>query len=87
MLRKNPESLPKGLNGVEVWRAIATIRSVNWSVVVELPTAEAYTPVRNLILTMAVSLSLATLTAVVLGFFISRRIVSPLQSLTVVAAQ
>ncbi len=77
----------QGLKGVEVLGAIAPIRSVNWSVVVELPTAEAYTPVRNMILAMVGALSLATFTAVVLGFFFSRRIVSPLQTLTAAAAQ
>lgn len=77
----------QGLKGVEVLGAIAPVSAVNWSVVVELPTAEAYTPVRNLILAMAAALSLATLIAAGLGFLFSRRIVSPLQNLTAVAAQ
>ncbi|HAX80075.1 MAG TPA: hybrid sensor histidine kinase/response regulator [Cyanobacteria bacterium UBA11372] len=77
----------RGLKGVEVLGAIAPVRSVNWSVVVELPTAEAYSPIRNQILVMIGALSLATLGAVGLGFLFSRRIISPLKNLTAAAAQ
>jgi signal transduction histidine kinase/DNA-binding NarL/FixJ family response regulator len=77
----------RGLKGVEVLGAIARVRSVNWSVVVELPTAEAYAPIRNQILVMVGALSLATLGAVGLGFLFSRRIISPLKNLTDAAAQ
>ncbi|MFB2972360.1 cache domain-containing protein [Aerosakkonema sp. BLCC-F183] len=77
----------RGLQNEEVLGAIAPIDSVDWSVVVELPTAEAYAPVRNQILVMVGALSLATFTAVVLGFYFSRRLVKPLESLTVAAAQ
>jgi signal transduction histidine kinase/DNA-binding response OmpR family regulator len=77
----------RGLKDVEVLGAIAPVRSVNWSVVVELPTAEAYAPIRNQILVMAGALCLATLGAVGLGFVFSRRIISPLKNLTDAAAQ
>ena len=84
---RKPLTIYQGLKGVEVLGAIAPVKNVNWSVVVELPTAEAYAPVRSLILVMAGTLSLATLTAAGLGFLFSRRIVSPLQTLTAAAAQ
>ena len=77
----------RGLKGVEVLGAIAPVRSVNWSVVVELPTAEAYAPIRNQILVMVGALCLATLGAVGLGILFSRRIISPLKNLTDAAVQ
>jgi GAF domain-containing protein len=71
-----------GLNGVEVLGAIAPIPSVSWNVVVELPTAEAYAPVRNMLMVMGVALMIAILLAIGLGILISRQVVTPLQRLT-----
>ncbi|MDB9511792.1 cache domain-containing protein [Kamptonema animale CS-326] len=77
----------QGFKGVEVLGAIAPIASVNWAVIVELPTAEAYTPVYNLILTMTGSLLVATLIATGTGFFAAKKIIYPLERLTAAAAQ
>lgn len=80
-----PVTVYKGLKDEEVLGAIAPVRSVGWAVIVELPTAEAYAPIRNLIWTMAGALILATGVTVGLGFLFSRRIVKPLQQLTTAA--
>lgn len=80
-----PVTVYKGLNNEEVLGAIAPVRSVSWSVIVELPTAEAYAPIRSLIWTMAASLGLTTLIAAGVGFLFSRRIVKPLRQLTTAA--
>ncbi|HXV98158.1 MAG TPA: cache domain-containing protein, partial [Anaerolineae bacterium] len=71
-----------GLNGIEVLGAIAPIPSVGWNVVVELPTAEAYAPVRNMLIVMGVVLSIGVLLAVGFGILIGRQVVTPLQRLT-----
>ncbi|HEY9726849.1 MAG TPA: PAS domain S-box protein [Chroococcales cyanobacterium] len=76
-----------GLKGVEVIGSIAPIRSLRWKVVVELPTAEAYAPVRRMLFVMGVVLVLALVVAASLGVFFSRKIVRPLQRLTRAAAQ
>ncbi|MBD2744618.1 PAS domain S-box protein [Coleofasciculus sp. FACHB-1120] len=77
----------QGLRGVEVVGAISTIRNGRWKVVVELPTLEAYAPVRKMLLVMGIALSGAILVATELGWFFSRQIVLPLQRLTKAAAQ
>ncbi len=82
-----PLSPYQGLKGVEVIGSIAPIRSLRWKVVVELPTTEAYAPVRQMLLVMGVALVLAIVLAAGLGVFFSRQIVRPLQVLTRAAAQ
>ena len=80
-----PVTVYRGLKDEEVLGAIAPIRSVGWAVIVELPTAEAYAPIRNLIWTMAGALTLATGVTVGVGFLFARRIVKPLRQLTAAA--
>ncbi|MEE3719478.1 adenylate/guanylate cyclase domain-containing protein [Tumidithrix elongata RA019] len=82
-----PVTVYRGLKDEEVLGAIAPVRSVGWAVIVELPTAEAYAPIRNLIWTMAGALTLATGVTVGVGFLFARRIVKPLQQLTAAAEQ
>jgi class 3 adenylate cyclase len=82
-----PVTLYKGLKNEEVLGAIAPIRSTSWSVIVELPTIEAYAPIRNLIYSMVVSLTLAIIVTFGVGFVFARRIVKPLQKLTTAADQ
>ncbi|MBW4495617.1 MAG: PAS domain S-box protein [Oscillatoria princeps RMCB-10] len=77
----------KGLKGVEVLGAIAPVRSVHWKVIVELPTAEAYAPLRQMLRVMALTLAVATAFAGALGLFFSQEIISPLQRLTAAATQ
>jgi methyl-accepting chemotaxis protein len=80
-----PVTLYKGLKNEEVLGAIAPIHSTSWSVIVELPTTEAYAPIRNLIYTMVASLTLATIVTFGVGFIFARQIVKPLQKLTTAA--
>ncbi len=87
MLQAKSLNVYKGLKGVEVLGAIAPVRSVSWLVVVELPTAEAYQPIYNMILTMTISLVVIIVVVIILGFLFSKRIVSPFQRLTMAAAQ
>ena len=77
----------RGLRGVEVLGAFAPIDSVGWHVVVELPTAEAYASVRNMLLVMGSALLITVVAAVGLGFVFSRQVVGPLQRLTAASAQ
>jgi signal transduction histidine kinase len=77
----------QGLKGSEVLGAIATIKNGNWAVIVELPTDEAYGPVKSLIFTMGGVLFIATISATAIGFLFSRNIISPLEHLTHAAAQ
>ncbi|ERT08021.1 HAMP domain protein [Lyngbya aestuarii BL J] len=76
----------QGLTGQEVLGAIAPVRNVYWNVVVELPTYEAYAPVRRLIISMIGLLLIAIFSAVGVSFFLSNLLVYPLKILTQVAA-
>ncbi|MEP6518318.1 PAS domain S-box protein [Microcoleus vaginatus] len=76
-----------GLKQVEVLGATALVRSVNWNVVVELPTAEAYAPVYQMLSVMGGSLAVATIVAVGIGFLFIRQIVVPLHRLTTAATE
>lgn len=76
----------QGLKGQEVLGAIAPVRNVYWNVVVELPTYEAYAPVRRLIISMIGLLLIAIFSAVGVSFFLSNLLVYPLKTLTQVAA-
>lgn len=76
-----------GLKQVEVLGASALVRSVNWNVVVELPTAEAYAPVYQMLSVMGGSLAVVTMVAVGIGFLFIRQIVVPLQHLTTAATE
>lgn len=77
----------EGLNGPPVLGTIAPIRSVRWNVVVELPAAEAYQPLRTLLLAMGAALSLTLLLAVAASVLLARQIVHPLQRLTQASAR
>jgi GAF domain-containing protein/HAMP domain-containing protein len=77
----------QGLNGVEVIGNLAPIHSVRWSVLTELPTAEAYAPSRNMLIVMGVALVGAIALAVGSGLFLTQEIVEPLQRLTEASAQ
>ncbi|TAF53210.1 MAG: response regulator [Oscillatoriales cyanobacterium] len=57
----------RGWRGVEVMGTGAIVRRVQWMVVVELPTAEAYAPVRSLIYVMGAVTAVSALAAVGLG--------------------
>ncbi|MEG4106725.1 PAS domain S-box protein [Microcoleus sp. S13_C5] len=77
----------QGLNQVEVLGASALVRSVNWKVVVELPTAEAYAPVYQMLSVMGGSWAVVTIVAVGIGFLFIRQIVVPLERLTTAATE
>ncbi|HEY9615453.1 MAG TPA: cache domain-containing protein [Microcoleaceae cyanobacterium] len=85
--RATPPQVYEGLQHQEVLGAAAPVRSTYWRVIVELPTAEAYAPVRALIWVTAGALGIATTIAAGLGFVLSRRIISPLRKLTTAAAE
>jgi anti-anti-sigma regulatory factor/HAMP domain-containing protein len=75
-----------GLDSQEVIGAIAPIRSVNWHMIVELPTAEAHALLRTMLIVMGFVLTAATIITAGWGLFLARRIVAPLQHLTHAAA-
>ncbi len=82
-----PLTVYQGLNNVEVLGAVTGVGSTHWYVVAELPTAEAYAPVRYMLFVMGAALALVTVAAVGVGFVLSRRIVLPLRHLTKAAAK
>ncbi|MGE5656893.1 MAG: ATP-binding protein [Actinomycetota bacterium] len=75
-----------GLKGQEVLGAVARVRRVQWTVVVEQPTAEVYAPVYQMIAVMGEAVTGAILLAIITGFAISNSIVLPLRYLTAAAA-
>ncbi|TAF33384.1 MAG: response regulator [Oscillatoriales cyanobacterium] len=77
----------RGWRGVEVMGTGAIVRRVQWMVVVELPTAEAYAPVRSLIYVMGAVTAVSALAAVGLGVAFARSITNPLKSLTSAATE
>jgi two-component system sensor histidine kinase ChiS len=77
----------RGLRGEEVMGTGAIVRRVQWMVVVELPTAEAYAPVRKLIYVMGAVTLASALVAVGLGVAFARSITKPLKSLTAAATK
>jgi signal transduction histidine kinase len=72
----------QGLNAQSVLGDATRITSTSWYVVVELPIAEVYQPLRNSIGVGGVVLLVVTLIGGVTGFLIARSIVSPLRKLT-----
>lgn len=83
--REKPLKLYTGLQDVEVLGAMAPVSGVDWNVIVELPTAEAYAPVYSLLKNMAIALTIVILITAFIGYLFSRRIVVPLQYLTAAA--
>lgn len=87
-LQKNQEvSSYRGLRGVEVLGAIAPVPSIDWGLIVELPIDEAHASLQDLRLTMLIGLGIGIGVAATLAFLLSRKLVSPLQSLTAAAAR
>jgi len=77
----------RGLRGEEVMGTGAIVRRVQWMVVVELPTAEAYAPVRKLIYVMGAITLASALVAVGFGVAFARSITNPLERLTSAATK
>lgn len=83
----DPRISYQGLKGQDVLGAIASVRSLHWKVVVELPTAEAYAPIVQMVGFMGITLAIITIVAVGVGIYSSRQIVQPLQRLTEASTQ
>ncbi|MEG4283100.1 ATP-binding protein [Microcoleus sp. A006_D1] len=77
----------RGWRGEEVMGTGAIVRRVQWMVVVELPTAEAYAPVRSLVYVIGAVTLASALAAVGLGVAFARSITDPLKSLTSAATK
>ncbi len=77
----------RGLHGRYVVGAAAPARSVHWSVVVELPLAEAYLPLAESAAALGVALAVGTLVAMAMGRWFSRQVVRPIEQLTEAAEQ
>jgi PAS domain S-box-containing protein len=82
-----PVIVYQGLNGEDVVGTATLVRRVQWIVVAELPTAEAYAPVRWMILVMGGATLVAVVVAVSLGIAFSNSITIPLKSLTTAASK
>jgi two-component system sensor histidine kinase ChiS len=77
----------RGLRGEEVMGTGAIVRRVQWMVVVELPTVEAYAPVRKLIYVMGAVTLASALVALGFGVAFARSITNPLERLTSAATK
>lgn len=86
-VNRKPLSAYRGLNGQEVLGAIAPVKKVNWQVVVELPTAEVYAPVRHMLIIMGGALTVVILVGGGVGFWFARQVIVPLKRLTAAAAE
>jgi diguanylate cyclase (GGDEF)-like protein/PAS domain S-box-containing protein len=86
-LREHPVVAYRGLKDVRVLGTYHSIPSVQWRVVIELPTHEAYAPLRRLLVLLGIALGLAALAALAIGVYFSRKIVLPLRQLTLAAAR
>ncbi|MBE9094693.1 response regulator [Tychonema sp. LEGE 07203] len=77
----------RGWRGEEVMGTAAIVRQVQWMVVVELPAAEAYAPVRSLVAVMGAVTIASALAAAGLGVALARSIANPLKALTSAATK
>ncbi|MBE9185771.1 response regulator [Microcoleus sp. LEGE 07076] len=77
----------RGWRGEEVMGTGAIVRPVQWMVVVELPTAEAYAPVRSLVAVMGAVTIASALAAAGLGVALARSIANPLKIITSAATK
>ena len=77
----------KGLMGETVIGVYAPITGTDWSVVVEQPTREAYASIRKMTKYLIGLAFLCTLLAGGVGFYVSRRIIGPIRTLTAAALQ
>ncbi len=71
-----------GLKNTEVLGVIAPIPTVNWKVIVELPTKEVYSSLKEMLILMTISLIIITIIIGIISFIYAKKIVSPLQILT-----
>ncbi|MCP4576552.1 MAG: response regulator [Deltaproteobacteria bacterium] len=77
----------KGLMGETVIGVYAPIKGTDWAVVVEQPTREAYASIRKMTKYLMGLAFLCTLLAGGVGFYVSRRIIGPIRTLTAAALQ
>src|SRR5947208_2006735 len=77
------ESLQGALNiqGQEVLTASAPILPLRWTMFVELPVQEAYASLYAALQRLAIVLAAASISAVLAGIFLARRMVGPIQAL------
>ncbi|RZM77837.1 hybrid sensor histidine kinase/response regulator [Leptolyngbya iicbica] len=71
-----------GLTDRPVLGAVSPITSVNWQVVVELPSQEVYAPVRHMIVVIGVGATGAIAIALGAGWVLTRRLTTPLHKLS-----
>src|SRR4051812_40401531 len=73
--------------GQEVLTAYASIPSLGWHVFVEQPLAEAFAPLYASLVRTGLLLALGLVLAIVVGLFVARRMVAPIQAMQAGAAQ
>ena len=71
----------------EVLGSVAPVRILDWGVLMERPTAQAYAPVRVMQTRTLGLTAIAALIALGIGFTLSRRLIIPLQSLASTTSQ
>ena len=81
------QPVARDLKGEEVFAAHARIPTLNWTVFVESPRAEAFAPLYASILRTGLLLVAGLLAAMVASFFLARALVRPLRALQAGAAQ
>lgn len=82
-----PVIIYKGLHGRDVIGTATLVRRVQWMVVVELPTTEAYAPLRWMLVVMGGATLASTVISLGLGIAFSRSITIPLKRLITAASK
>ena len=84
LLNPQPKSLQRyrGLRGQETLGTSSLIYSVNWRVVVELPTRDVFAPLRQLLGQMLAVLMVVAIVSVLIGITLARYFLPQLQQLT-----
>jgi PAS domain S-box-containing protein len=82
-----PVLIYKGLYGRDVIGTATLVRRVQWMVVVELPTTEAYAPLRWMLVVMGGATLASTVISLGLGIAFSRSITIPLKRLITAASK
>ena len=80
-------SIARDVKGVEVLSAHARIPTLNWTVFVELPLAEAFKPVYESVQRMGLLLLAGLVLSMLASFFLARLMVRPIRALQEGAAQ
>jgi len=79
---EQPTVAYQGLAGTSVIGGMSRIRNIDWNVIAELPTSEAYAYLRSLLLLLGFQILLGIILAIGVWFYINKRVVGPILEIT-----